>query len=107
MVKSVDPDASYVVTGSKTTSKPKDLAITISTVTERHEERTRHDFQKQESNSNMKEITSTLPLSLEEARSSRNHTGKKKKNLQHKCQQIWTLWPSSQIAQLQYDQKWD
>lgn len=79
MVKSVDPDASYVVTGSKTTSKPKDLAITISTVTEHHEERTRHDFQKQESNSNMKEITSTLPLSLEEARSSRNHTGKKKK----------------------------
>ncbi|XP_016533151.1 collagen alpha-1(VII) chain isoform X1 [Poecilia formosa] len=74
MVKSVDPDASYVVTGGETTSKPKDLAITISTVAERREERTRHDFQKQESSSNMEEIPSTLPLNLEEARSSRNHT---------------------------------
>ncbi|KAM4711770.1 uncharacterized protein col7a1l isoform 4-T5 [Anableps anableps] len=74
MVKSVDPDASFVVTGSKTTSKPKDLAIAISATTERHEERMRHDFQREESNTKMKEMTSTFPLNLEEARSSLNQT---------------------------------
>ncbi|MEQ2175891.1 hypothetical protein GOODEAATRI_022334, partial [Goodea atripinnis] len=104
MVKSVDPDASYVA-GTKTTSKLKDLAIAISTANEHQEERMQHNIQKEESNTNMKKMTSPSPLNLEEARTSLNHTGKKK--LQHKCQQICTPWPSTQIAQQQCDQMWD
>lgn len=78
MVKSVDPDASYVVTGGKTTSKPKDLPIAISTTTELHEERMGQHFEKVTSNPDIKEMTSTFPLNLEEARISLSHTGKKK-----------------------------
>ncbi|XP_047245921.1 collagen alpha-1(VII) chain isoform X4 [Girardinichthys multiradiatus] len=73
MVKSVDPDASYIA-GTKTTSKLKDLAIAIPTANEHQEERMQHNIQKEESNTNMKKMTSPSPLNLEEARTSLNHT---------------------------------
>ncbi|XP_036004748.1 collagen alpha-1(VII) chain isoform X2 [Fundulus heteroclitus] len=65
MVKSVDPDASHVATGRKTTRGLNDLAFST-TITERHEEVAEHDIQKGKYNTDM---------NPEEASISLNHTG--------------------------------